>query len=275
MLTPNLPATVPVDEQALEALVIAYCQQRQQQDTSKRLDRMPAEQQRQLNALLDIYLPYVKRIARGLARRSTDPVDDIIQVGTLGLLKAFERFNPTDGASFRTYATHLITGEIRHYLRDKTSTIRAPRQLYELYYRVNQIVHHLSQTLGRIPNDGDIAEFLQCPVEDIAQARELDRRRLPVSLDQFLTSDGEQDSGYLERLVDSQATHSQAADDIRLTLQTAMAGLRPELRQVVEMTYFQDLSQYDIAKALNVSQMQVSRRLRKALDLLSKVIRQD
>src|SRR3990167_3988261 len=80
----------------------------------------------------------VKRIAYGLARRSTDPVDDLIQVGSIGLVKAIDQFDPSAGAKFHTYATHLITGEIRHYLRDKTSMIRAPRELQELSFRISR-----------------------------------------------------------------------------------------------------------------------------------------
>jgi RNA polymerase sigma-B factor len=85
----------------------------------------------------------VKKIAHGLARRSTDPVDDLIQIGSIGLIKAIEYFNPDAGAKFTTYATHLITGEIRHYLRDKTSMIRAPRELQELSSVVIQLTWKL------------------------------------------------------------------------------------------------------------------------------------
>ena len=88
--------------------------------------------------------PLVKKISHGLARRNTDPIEDLIQVGSVGLLKAIDNYDLTQGSSFKTYATYLITGEIRHYLRDKSSMIRAPRELQELSYRVNQIIQKLT-----------------------------------------------------------------------------------------------------------------------------------
>ncbi|MCK7485189.1 MAG: sigma-70 family RNA polymerase sigma factor [Bacillus subtilis] len=84
------------------------------------------------NLIALAYLPFVKKISKGLARRATDPTEDIIQVGSLGLLKAIDQYDTKIGASFKTYATYFITGEIRHYLRDKSNMIRAPRELQEL-----------------------------------------------------------------------------------------------------------------------------------------------
>lgn len=101
------------------------------------------------DCIIQASLPLVKRIAYGLARRSTDPVEDLIQVGSIGLIKAVDQFKPDAGAKFQTYATHLITGEIRHYLRDKTAMIRAPRELQELSFRINRLVQNLASRLGR------------------------------------------------------------------------------------------------------------------------------
>ena len=216
-------------------------------------------------------MPYVKKIAHGLARRSSDPVEDLIQVGNIGLLKAVEKFNPLVGSSFKTYATYFITGEIRHYLRDKTSMIKAPRQMYELYYRINQLVAKLTEQLGRTPTDVEIAEALQCPVNKVTQAQDIERRRLPVSLDQFLVSDGGgNDTVYLERLVDQNQVEFTETYENRMVVERALCTLKEELRDVVKMTYYEDLSQTEIAERLGISQMQVSRRLRKALELLSK-----
>ena len=81
-------------------------------------------------------IPAVKKIARSLARRNTDPIEDIIQVGSMGLIKAIESFDQNIGKNFRTYATHMITGEIRHYLRDKVAMIKAPREIQELAFLI-------------------------------------------------------------------------------------------------------------------------------------------
>jgi RNA polymerase sigma-B factor len=221
-------------------------------------------------------LPYVKRVAHGLARRQSDPVEDLIQVGTIGLLKAIEKYNPASGTAFKTFASYFITGEIRHYLRDKAGMIKAPRQMYELYYRMNQIIQQLSNQLGRTPTDVEIAEALACPVEKVQSAQAMDRRRTMVSLDQFLVHDGEaSEPMHLEKLVDDNDWYSAERQEERIQLTQAMETLKPELRDVIEMRYFQDLSQMEIAQKLGISQMQVSRRIRKALDLLLAALEPD
>lgn len=220
--------------------------------------------------LVEMAMPYVHKIARGLARRSSDPVDDLIQVGSLGLLKALDKYNPLAGTKFKTYATYLITGEIRHYLRDKSSMIKAPRQMYELYYRMNQIVQRLTEELERTPTDLEIAEALECPIEQVQGVGDIDRRRNLVSLDQFIAPGGESAVGgetvYMERLVDEKYNDFMVNQESKLLLEKALASLKDDLRVVVQMTYYDDMSQMEIAKVLGISQMQVSRRLRKALE---------
>jgi RNA polymerase sigma-B factor len=236
-------------------------------------DLEPQARERVRDQIVERCMPYVKKIAHGLARRSTDPVEDLIQVGNIGLIKAVDKFNPLVGSSFKTYATYFITGEIRHYLRDKTAMIKAPRQMYELYYRINQIVQRLTEHLGRTPTDIEIAEELQCPVSKVTQAQDIERRRLPISLDQFMVNDGSgNETVYMERLVDQAQTEFTESHENKLVLERAMVTLKDELRDVVKMTYYEDMSQTEIAERLGISQMQVSRRLRKALELLSKTL---
>ncbi|MEB3286139.1 MAG: sigma-70 family RNA polymerase sigma factor [Vampirovibrionales bacterium] len=232
------------------------------------------EREKLRDKIIELCMPYVKKIAHGLARRSTDPVEDLIQVGNIGLIKAVDKYNPMMGSSFKTYATYFITGEIRHYLRDKTAMIKAPRQMYELYYRINQIVQKLTETLGRMPTDLEIAEELECPVNQITQAQDIERRRMPVSLDQFLVSESGNETVYLEKLVDDRDQSQIENRENRMILEKALEGLKDELKVVVRMTFYEDLSQTQIAEKLGISQMQVSRRLRKALDLLSEVLKE-
>lgn len=228
------------------------------------------------NRIVERCLPYVRKIAYGLARRGSDPVEDLVQVGNIGLLKAIDKFNPLMGSRFKTYATYFITGEIRHYLRDKTAMIKAPRQMYELYYRINQIIQRLTEHLGRTPTDIEIAQELQCPVSKILQAQDIERRRLPISLDQFLVNDGAgNEMVYIERLVDQNQSDLTELRENRMLVERALGLLKPELRDVVRMTYYEDMSQTEIAERLGISQMQVSRRLRKALGLLFKDMQTD
>ena len=218
-------------------------------------------------------LPYVQKIARGLARRTSDPIDDLIQIGGIGLLKAMEKFNPLVGTRFKTYATYFITGEIRHYLRDKSAMIKSPREIYELYYRINQLTQELTQTLGHAPSDEELAERLQCLPSKVTSIQELEKRRSPLSLDQFLVTDeNTSDSVYIEKLIDYHQIDLSESSENRILVENALGSLKQELYEVVHMTYYDDLSQTEIARNLGISQMQVSRRLRKALELLFKTM---
>lgn len=219
-------------------------------------------------------LSLVKRIAYGLARRSTDPVEDLIQVGSIGLIKAVDQFKPDAGAKFQTYATHLITGEIRHYLRDKTAMIRAPRELQELSFRINRLVQNLTAKLGREPTDVEIAQELQIPVARVNEAYEVDRRRTLISLDQALSNDAGSEQSLIDTLVDGRYQSNQIAKEDRFMLAEAIKHLRDGLREVVQLTFYEDLSQTEVARRLGISQMQVSRRLRAATAELYKIITQ-
>jgi RNA polymerase sigma-B factor len=219
-------------------------------------------------------LSLVKRIAYGLARRSTDPVEDLIQVGSIGLIKAVDQFKPDAGAKFQTYATHLITGEIRHYLRDKTAMIRAPRELQELSFRINRLVQNLTARLGREPSDVEIAQELQIPVARVNEAYEVDRRRTLISLDQALSNDAGSEQSLIDTLVDGRYQSNQIAKEDRFMLAEAIKHLRDGLREVVQLTFYEDLSQTEVARRLGISQMQVSRRLRAATAELYKIITQ-
>ena len=218
----------------------------------------------------------VKKIAHGLARRSTDPVDDLIQIGSIGLIKAIDYFKPEAGAKFTTYATHLITGEIRHYLRDKTSMIRAPRELQELSFRINKIVQKLKTEFGRDPTDLEIAQVLQDVKKGkIQEAYEVDRRRTLVSLDQTLSPNSgatENDTYLVDTLMDiKEHKRSNTREDFFM-VQEMLKKLKEPLAEIIEMIYFNDIPQAEVAQTLGISQMQVSRRLKKATASLQELM---
>lgn len=231
-----------------------------------------AKREQLKNKIVQAYLPLVKKISHGLARRSTDPIEDLIQVGSMGLLKAIEQFNSNSGANFKTYATYLITGEIRHYLRDKATMIKAPRELQELSFRVNNIIQALTRKLGRSPTDLEIAEELEIPVSRVVEASEANRRKSMISLDQVISggSDGEQ--FLVDKLIDSKYQDYLLAQEDRIMLNEAIEQLNENLKAVIKLTYYNDLSQSEIAEKLGISQMQVSRRLRRAISELFKII---
>jgi RNA polymerase sigma-B factor len=217
-------------------------------------------------------LPLVKKIARMLARRSTDPVEDITQVGSLGLIKAIRLYNPSVSKNFKSYSTYLITGEIRHYLRDKASMIKAPRAIQELAYRVHKITMEMSEEFGEKPTESQIADKMELPIDKVKEAIDADRRKNTLSLDQLVFQDNNESWG--DKITDVGYENMQSLTEDRIMLAESLANIEPTLKKIVEMTYFKDMSQVEIANALGISQMQVSRKLKKALNLLYSIIKE-
>ena len=216
-------------------------------------------------------MPIVKKITRALARRSTDPVEDITQVGSLGLIKAVDLYNPEISKNFKSYATYLITGEIRHYLRDRTTIIRAPREIKELSFRVHKLTMELTEKLGQTPTDKDIAEALQMPQEKIEECNNLDRRTTTISIDAIVSSDDNSIS-LVEKIEDESQKQAFNSYENRIILDEAIGKLEPIEQQLITLNYYDGLNQREISEKLDISQMQVSRKLRKALKKLFEII---
>ena len=211
------------------------------------------------------YLPLVRKIATSLARRSLDPVEDLIQVGSIGLLEAAERYEEKYETEFTTYATHFITGHIRHYLRDKQNLIKGPRSLQELSYRLNGIINNLTQKLGRDPNNIEIAESLQMPSDRVDEIKVYDKRVTVLWLDQEMIDGNEDDNYSLMDFVSFNKDKENDYDiDTKLLISNALDKLPPIQKEILDLRYFKDMTQTEISKHLNISQMEVCRRLKKA-----------
>ncbi len=219
-------------------------------------------------------MPLVKKVARTLARRSTDPVEDIIQVGSVGLIKAIRLYNSKISKNFKSYATYLITGEIRHYLRDKAAMIKAPRAIQELAYRVHKLTLEMIEEQGEKPTDKEIANKMELPVDKVQEAIDADRRKTIVSLDQLTFQDDDDYCNWGDKIADINYENAQSLREDRMMLTESLGNIEPMLQKIVEMTYFKDLSQVEIANQLGISQMQVSRKLKKALVLLHDIIKE-
>ena len=217
------------------------------------------------------FMPIVKKVARSLARRSTDPVEDITQVGSLGLIKAVDLYNPEISKNFKSYATYLITGEIRHYLRDRITIIRAPREIKELSFRVHKLTLELTEKLGTTPSDKDIAEALQMPQEKVEECNNLDRRTTTISIDQIIGAD-ENSVSLVEKIEDESQKEAFNSYENRIILDDAIKKLDPIEQKLVVLNYYEGLNQREISEKLNISQMQVSRKLKKALKKLFEII---
>lgn len=223
------------------------------------------------NLIVVAAMPYVKKIAFGLARRSTDPLDDLIQVGALGLIKAIDLYKPDLGTKFKTYATYLITGEIRHYLRDKASMIKAPREIQELSFRINSLIKKLSEE-GIEATSELIAEKMSLPVDKVNNIIEIDRRKSTLSLDQTFLTEEDDVVSLADKIPSGDYQEYLNAYENKMMLSEAINQLKPKLKEVIELNYYDDMSQRQIADKLNISQMQVSRRIKQALEEIYKNI---
>ncbi|HEV3401957.1 MAG TPA: RNA polymerase sigma factor SigF [Acidimicrobiales bacterium] len=203
-------------------------------------------------------------LAEYLARRFTnrgEPLDDLVQVASLGLLKAVDRFDPERGLEFSTYATPTIVGELKRHFRDKGWAVRVPRRVQELHLRLGTVVSTLSQELGRSPTIGEIAHAASVSEEDVLEAIEAGHAYRFTSLDAPSGADEEgtlatQLGGDDQALVDSEH---------RVALSPLIARFPPRERTILHLRFFEGLTQSEIASRLGISQMHVSRLLARSL----------
>ncbi len=221
-------------------------------------------------ALVRAYENLAVYLARKFAGRG-EPLEDIIQVAQIGLLKAIDRYDPTRGIEFTTYVTPTIVGEIKRHFRDKLWTIHVPRRLRELNYALMRALEELSQQLGRSPTIPELADATGVLFDDILEALEIGRAYSPISLDAEGT-EGEDD--HAASLLESLGSEDEALERLEecASLTWALRMLPDRLRQIVRMRFFEDLSQAEIARQLGISQMHVSRILREALTRLRGLI---
>lgn len=223
-----------------------------------------------LNRLVSLHLSLVTRLARRLAGRSEEQLDDLIQVGYIGLLKAIDRFEPERGNKFVTYAIPTIDGEMRRYLRDKASIIRIPRHLQELRVAVDRTTEQLAQQLGRRPTIEEVATALGLDPQQV-EAAKAEHLATPVSLDRPISDDSQSE---LAAEIARESEDLERSED-RLLLERAFQALTPRQRAILYLLFYEDLSQAQIGERLSISQMHVSRLSRAALERLREGIAHD
>ena len=206
-------------------------------------------------------------LAEYLARRFKnrgEPIEDLIQVALLGLLKAVERFDPTRGLEFSTFATPTIVGELKRHFRDKGWAVRVPRRVQELHLRMGTVVNNLSQELGRSPTIPEIAARAEVSVDEVLEAMEAGRAYRFSSIDA--------PSGDDEDRVASPAAAQLGEDDTgleeveqRMLLSPLIASLPKREQMIIHLRFFRGMTQSEIASRLGISQMHVSRLLARSL----------
>ena len=205
-------------------------------------------------------------LADGLARRyrhTAEPLDDLIQVARIGLVKAVDRWDPDRGNTFSTFAVPTILGELRRYFRDHTWTIKPPRPLQDLYLSAHRTREYLAQELGHEPTARDVADRLGKTPEEIVDAFEAGDAHSPVSLDTEIRSERPDGLTLADLVVDSRGELARSEDAIALSqLSRALNGHE---WKIVRLRFEDDLLQREIAERVGCSQMHVSRILRGAL----------
>jgi RNA polymerase sigma-B factor len=211
--------------------------------------------------LVERFLPLARQLARRY-QRAEEPLDDLVQVASLGLIKAIDRFDPDRKVAFSSYAVPTILGELKRHFRDRTWSIRVPRDLQELALKVDKAVATLSRDLRRSPSVIEIAEAVQTSEEQVLEALEAAGAYRATSLESPRGTGEDADT-----LGDTMGTDESGfglAED-RATLDRLLAAVSPREREVLRLRFEQDMTQAEIGEIIGVSQMQVSRLIRQAL----------
>lgn len=229
------------------------------EDASSLADRAGAR-----DDLVRLHLPLVEHCARRFRNRG-EPYDDLVQVGTIGLIKSVDRFDPDRGVEFSTYATPTIIGEIKRHFRDRGWAIRVPRRLQELRMLIGTATAELSQKLGRSPTPRELAAQIGVSVEEILEGIESSNAYSTLSLD----AGDESDDGAFSMLdaigvEDANLEHV----EIRESLKPLIDLLEPREKKILLLRFFKNMTQSQIAEEIGVSQMHVSRLLTRTLEQL-------
>jgi len=216
------------------------------------------------NQIVEQCLPAAERLARRFGGIG-EPTKDLVQVASLGLVKAVDGFDPSRGIEFATYATPTIVGELKRYFRDRSWGIRLPRRLQELRLAVNKGREELTQRLGRSPTVEDLAAHLMVTEEQIIEVLGAGQAYRPVSLDSPVALDDD-DLSLSDTVGADDPEFGQV--DYRESLGVLLARLPEREQKIISLRFYGNLTQVEIAKKVGLSQMHVSRLLRQSLDFL-------
>jgi RNA polymerase sigma-B factor len=219
--------------------------------------------------LIEQNMPLVRALAHRYLKWG-EQLDDLVQIGCVGLIKAIDRFDLDRGVGFSTYATPTILGELKRYFRDRAWSVRMPRRLQEANMRLTKLIEQLTRELKRSPTVPELARAAELEEEEILEILESGQAYSAVSLSALV---GEEDGSELE-LGSSLGVedHGYDVSEERILLERGLGALDDRARRIVRLRFFEGLTQSQIAAEVGVSQMHVSRLLRRALDTMRTAI---
>jgi RNA polymerase sigma-B factor len=213
--------------------------------------------------LIEQYMSLVRSLARRYSYRG-EQFDDLVQIGAIGLIKAIDRFDINRGVELTTYATPNIIGEIKRHFRDKGWAVRVPRGLQELHARLSKLIENLTVEQGRSPTIPELAQAAGVEEEEVLEALEAGRAYTSLSLSQGSDSEDGEALDPLETL--GELEHEYEVSEDRAVLEPGFRKLDPRERQILHLRFFDGLTQSQIAQQIGISQMHVSRLIRRALE---------
>jgi RNA polymerase sigma-B factor len=235
------------------------------------LEKDDPRRERLREILVEEHLPLVRHFARRFSNRG-EPFDDLLQVGTLGLIAAIDRFDPTRGVEFLSFAVPTITGEIKRHFRDQGWSVRVPRRLQELHLSLNAAVGELAQKNGRAPTPSELAEHLGIPRAEVLEGLAVANAYRSSSLDERLS--GEDDSPTLAATLGEEDAALEGVE-YRESLQPLLATIPARERRILILRFFGNMTQSQIAADIGISQMHVSRLLSQTLAKLREGLLKD
>jgi RNA polymerase sigma-B factor len=232
-----------------------------------RLNELPegsTERKQIRDELVQMHLPLVEHLARRFRNRG-EPLDDLTQVATIGLIKSVDRFDTERGVEFSTYATPTVIGEIKRHFRDKGWAVRVPRRLQELRLSLTSATSELSQRNRRSPTVAELAEYLKISEEEVLEGLESANAYSTLSLD--VSEGGDEDS---PAVADSLGSEDEALEGVeyRESLKPLLEQLPPREKKILLLRFFGNMTQSQIAEEIGISQMHVSRLLARTLEQL-------
>jgi len=229
--------------------------------------------------LVRLYMPLVRQFARRYAQFNPDYTEDLVQVGSIGLLKEIKYYDPrrARSASFKTLATCYIRGEIRHYLRDHCSLVQVPRRLTEMNSQLAQLEEKLTKILDHVPSVNELAVYSGFTVQEVLEAQQSWEARVHYeSFDSQGEDDDREDRRSLSETVPDRRYQEQLmSNEERELVAQALKKLGERTRQIVEFVFFYDLSQKETATVLGLSEMGVSRAVHTGLKRLKEIMQND